>query len=146
MKYHDTIVLIQLFIIRILITIDTELLENLLKQVLIICVYVLQWVPTSIYIKSKKSIENYQKVDALIALISRFVCTCTRCCSYYNITTGNKLTVSEPILGSAPFSSNNSTISVFSFLMAIIRAGVPPDGYYYNKLNITVHACSNKPQ
>ena len=135
MKYHHTIVLIQLFIIRILITIDTEFLGNLLKQVLIICVRVLQWVLTSIYIKSKKSIENYQKVDALIALISRFACTYTRCYSYYNIITGNKLTVSEPILGSAPFSSNNLTISILSFLMAIMRAIVPPDGYYYNKLN-----------
>ena len=33
MKYQDTIVLIQLFIIRILIKIDTEFLGNVLKQV-----------------------------------------------------------------------------------------------------------------
>ena len=49
-------------------------------------------------------------------------------------------------LGLAPFSSKNLTISVLSFSTAIIRAGVPSDGYYYNKLNIEVHACSNKPQ
>ena len=86
---------------------------------------------TSIYIKSKKSIENYQKVDALIALISRFACTCTRCCSYYNITTGNKLTLPKPILGSAPFSSSNSTILILFFSMALIRAVSPKN--YYNK-------------
>ena len=46
-------------------------------------------------------------------------------------------------LGLAPFSSNNLTISVLSFSMAIIRAVSSKDVYYYNKLNNTVQLATN---
>ena len=59
----------------------------------------------------------------------------------------NELTVLQPRLGSAPFSSNNSTISMLSSLVATKRAEGPPSGNYtYIQMYIKNYKIQYKPQ